>query len=1368
MGVAAGLLALVVAAAMIVDTGIGRRFITDRIANVAPESGLRIRIGSIEGSIYRSATLRDVVLLDPKGAFLRIPEARLSWHPFDFLLRNQLTIDSLDIPAADLARLPELRPTTNSGPILPNFDIALGRLNVQRLTLGAAVAGRMQVASINGSADIRDGTALINLDARSPTAGDRLRALVTVAPDRGDFDLDGDVVAPRGGVFAGIAGLDRSLTGMVRGQGTWQQWRGSIVADSDGAAIARMQMTASAGRYQLSGRAWPGVITGGVVQQLAADGLAIDADGRFADRQLSGTLNLVGDALQLDASGGVDLARNRFDALRLDAWLRRPGGILNNLDGQNIRAAIRLSGAMAGPRVEYRVTAPWLAYGSTRLTGVVASGEGIAGQAVTRLPLTLRVDRITGLGALAEGIVRNLRAEGTLRLADNVLTTDLLRVRSDGLDGNITLLANFASGDWLVGYDGALPGLEIAGLGRVDLLTDLNARRAATGGFAIDGTARATMRRLDNGFLRTLTGGLPVLNTRLAIGGDGIVRFNNLVVRSPLLNLTGQGYRRADGSFFITGEGTHRTYGPVRMVLDGPIDRPKVDLILANPLPAAQLGGVRLQLVPTAQGFSFTSTGQSILGAYTANGDILLPRGGNVVIAIERLAVGQTVARGNLSVVEGGLAGTLAIAGGGLDGTVVLDVPGGTQRIAAHLTARNASFAGANPISIARGQLDATLLLARGGTTIEATVETTGARYGSLSIARAAGTVRMVNGTGQARVTMAGARGRRFELSLVIDIAPDRYRISGNGSFAGRAIRISRPAVLRRDGSGWILEDSEMSFARGRIRASGAFGGARTAIDAALDNVPLSLLDIAYPDSGFGGSATGRIRYSATGNVPTGTAELRIARFQRAGLTDGGAPLDIGINASLATGAAAIRGVVERGGSVIGRVQARLAPLGGGDDIMRRLLTAPMSAQLRYNGDSAPLWRLANIETLALSGPVAIAADATGTLERPQISGAVRAVGARVESAATGTVLTNINAVGRFAGSRLQLRNLSGMTAGGGRVTGEGDLDLAAANGFGMDLRVNAANALLLDRDDIAARVTGAIRMFSDGAGGSISGRLRLDSGRFRLGQATAAEALPVINVIELNRPADRPQLATAARAPWMLDISVRGDDRFNVTGLGLDSDWSTDVRVRGPLDNFTILGSAEMQRGGFEFAGRRFELRSGSIRFTGSTPVDPVLDILAVSDITGIDAQVRVRGTGQRPEISFSSNPALPEDELLSRILFGSSITDISVTEAAQLGIALASLRSGDGGLDPINAIRRATGLDRLRILPANAAIGSGTSIAAGKFLTRRIYVEVITDGQGYSATRVEYQVTRWLAILAAISTLGNDSVNVRIRHDY
>ena len=57
---------------------------------------------------------------------------------------------------------------------------------------------------------------------------------------------------------------------------------------------------------------------------------------------------------------------------------------------------------------------------------------------------------------------------------------------------------------------------------------------------------------------------------------------------------------------------------------------------------------------------------------------------------------------------------------------------------------------------------------------------------------------------------------------------------------------------------------------------------------------------------------------------------------------------------------------------------------------------------------------------------------------------------------------------------------------------------------------------------------------------------------------------------------------------------------------------------------------------------------------------------------------------------------------------------------------------------------------------------------MALGKNFGRRFYVELITDGQGYSATEVEFRVTSWLSLLASISTIGRESVLVEISRDY
>jgi translocation and assembly module TamB len=464
---------------------------------------------------------------------------------------------------------------------------------------------------------------------------------------------------------------------------------------------------------------------------------------------------------------------------------------------------------------------------------------------------------------------------------------------------------------------------------------------------------------------------------------------------------------------------------------------------------------------------------------------------------------------------------------------------------------------------------------------------------------------------------------------------------------------------------------------------------------------------------------------------------------------------------------AGVRAVMASGGRTIGRAQALLRPLGQGD-VVERLIGAGLFAQVRYAGPADTLWRLTRVELFDLAGPVSIAADVSGSVRAPQIRGQVRATGARISSATTGTALTNVQAAGRFAGSQLAIQSFTADAGRGGTVTGTGRFDFAGAHGVALDLRMQANRAVLIDRDDIGATVTGPLVFTSNGAGGRIAGDVRLDASRYRLGQATVASALPRLNVREINLPGGTGDDDVAAPSPWTLTVHARAKGGLMVSGLGLSSEWSTDVNIAGTPDNPAITGRADLIRGDYEFAGREFELERGVLRFGGEVPANPALDIEADADTTGLNASIRVTGVAQKPEITFSSTPALPQDELLSRLLFGTSITNLSAPEALQLAAAVAALQDGGNGINPINAVRRAAGLDRLRILPADPQTGQGTSIAAGKYVTRRVYAEIITDGQGYSATRVEFQVTRWLSLLSSISTLGRQSGNVRVSKDY
>lgn len=1359
---------LIVAGALVwLDTGAGHRFIVSRISRVAPPSGLRIAVGRIDGSIYSKAVLRDLVLSDPKGRFFSAPLVHLDWWPFAWAY-NRLDIDRLAIPQATLHKLPKLNPSKQEGPILPDFDIRLMELRVDRLTVEKPVAGKPHVMSLRGDADVRSGRAVVDLQVRALTGKDALLLALDSRPDDDRFDMDVTVNAPKGGVIAAMAGLTQDGNLRIDGKGTWTNWAGRAVATLDGQPAIGLRLGARSGTYRLDGSVEGAVMAGnGLLQRMTAPRLALTGTGTFESRTLRGELSAVSPAVALSAKGGFGLGGGGFDNLTLDLKLTKPQALLKTMGGRDVAARVRLDGPTGSPRFEYLLAARTLAFGKTVLQDVRASGKGRKAQGgPAQIPVALSARAMEGHGDLVATLVRNFRLDGMLQLQDQKLTSNAMRIRSDKLNGTLLAIADLKTGRYDLALAGDISGLLIHGLGVVDLRTKMKAVPGARGAFTLKGDAVANMRRLDNSFFRTLGGGLPRLKSALLLGPDGQLRFSDLTLDAPHLSLKADGYRRTDGTFRFEGGGAHTQYGPLRLTLDGHIERPGIDLLLERPFNPAGLTDVAVKMAPTLAGYDFTVHGGSTLGPFDGDGQVLLPAGREATIAVRRLQVDGTTAQGALRAVTGGLDGTLDLTGS-VTGKVALSVPQDVQQIRAQLTAREASFDGPAPIIVRRGTLDATIALHPAGTTIDASLDARGVRVGPMIANRIQGTAKLVDGSGTVTASLVGQRGRLFELNGQAEISPDRVRITGGGTLDRRPIKLANAAVLTRTDDGWRLAPVTISYAGGTAQFAGRAGGETTEIDARLQKMPLSILDMAKAELGLGGMATGSIRYvRPKGGQPTGNAELRIRGLTRSGLSLSSRPIDLGVNAMLSVDRFAARAVVVDKGQTIGRAQMLLTPLGHGSTV-ERLRHAPMNAQLRYSGTADTLWRLTGIEIIDLSGPVTVSANARGTMADPSIAGSLATDNAGVDSPITGMRLTGVKARGRFSGSQLVLTEMSGAARGGGTVRGQGSFDFSVGQGVGIDLTMQADNAALLERDDIAATVTGPITIKSGGNGGVIGGDVVLNRSRFTLGRAAAVAQIPQLNVVEINRRGEEIETAEPER-PWRLDMHARARNRLTVTGLGIDSEWRADLQLGGTVTNPTVLGTAELVRGDYEFAGRTFQLREGRIRFNGNAPINPTLDIEAEADVSDIQATIKVGGTGLAPEISFTSVPALPEDELLSRILFGTSITSLSAPEALQLASAVAALQDGGGGLDPINAVRKATGLDRLRILPADTTTGQGTSVAAGKYLTRKTYVELITDGQGYSATRIEYQITRWLSVLGAVSTIGRQSMNLRASKDY
>jgi translocation and assembly module TamB len=1354
------LLFLLAVALVLLDSAPGHRFIVDQIAKLETSSGLNIRIGRIDGSIFGKSQLKNVRVADQHGVFLTSPNIKLDWT-LGAWLANKLRIDSVTAERVTLIRLPRLKPSTKKGPILPGFDIHIGELRIDRLEVGKAVGGQPRSGRVWGKADVHSGRALVELKALMNNGGDRVTFRLDAEPDRNRFDVGTRVIAPADGLVPAILGTKRAIDFTVAGKGTWERWRGSASLDLSGRPTARLALGVDQGRYRLRGKWAPAQFLTGKLHRLTVPMVTISGDATLKDRILDGQLVAASPQLRAVAKGTLDLANNRYRDLRLGIDLVKPPALFPNMTGKDVRLVWTLNGPFATADYSYRLTSKFVQFDDTGFTALRAEGRGRLSGWPMRVPIRLSARAITGVGDVAGAMLANPRIEGWLAITPKLVRGDGLKLTSAKWAGKLSLLIDLVTGRFDVQLSGAMRRYLIPGLGIVDVMTDLRVVPGPNGhGSHVAGTAKAWVRRLDNSFFRDLTGGLPTLTTNLERGGDGVVHFTNLQIYSPRLRLSGAGQRNRDGTFHIVASGRQAKYGPLKLVLDGHIERPKLNIYLERPNDSLGLRAVRLLLDPIANGFNYRASGGSKLGQFTSNGQILMPKNGATVIAIAALDAGGAHASGRLRSDPGGFSGRLTLANGSLGGTLDFSPASGAQRIEAHLTASNASFPDA--FSVRTGRVDANVVLADERTTIDGVIDARGVEASGISLARLTANAKLVNGSGQVRAAFAGRRGAAFAFSTLADVSPDRISLTGSGRIERQPLVLKQAAVLTRSGDGWALAPTNLTFNGGSATVSGR-SGSSPEVHAQLARMPLEVLDLFWPNLNLSGSASGRLDY-AWKSDRSGRLDLKVRGMSRAGLVLASKPIDVGIAAVVNGRQAALRAVAASDGTVVGRAQARFAPLGNGP-LVAELMNAPLFAQLRYNGPADTLWRLTGSEIIDMSGPLAVGADIGGRLADPQIRGSLKTDKARLESAVTGMVIDQLTAEARFSGPQLIFSRISGRTSGEGTISGSGSVTFSGGKTL-LNLALDSDHALLLNRDDVAARVTGPLRIKSDANGGVISGDLHLNKGLFQLGRASAASAVPQLDVHESGlQPED--VIEPEALHPWKLDLKLSGSN-LQVTGLGINSRWTTNLEIGGLADSPRFTGRADLIQGDYDFAGRNFRIDHGVIRFQGESPPNPLLDIHAEAQVQGLDASVIVRGTGLKPEISFASSPPLPQDELLSRILFGTSITNLSAPEALQLASAVAALQSGSGSLDPINQLRRAVGLDRLRIVPADVATGQKTAIGAGKYITRKLYVEVVTDGQGYSATQVEYQMTRWLSLLSTISTIGRSSASIRVSKDY
>ena len=431
-------------------------------------------------------------------------------------------------------------------------------------------------------------------------------------------------------------------------------------------------------------------------------------------------------------------------------------------------------------------------------------------------------------------------------------------------------------------------------------------------------------------------------------------------------------------------------------------------------------------------------------------------------------------------------------------------------------------------------------------------------------------------------------------------------------------------------------------------------------------------------------------------------------------------------------------------------------PMVPGDGPAPRVVSdGRLRGAMDWRGSVAPLFALAPLPDDRLEGQLAIDIDIAGTVSNPRAGGAIRLIEGRYENLLTGTQLRQLDLDAQFPGN-------GEVTA---RVTAtdgaEGKLNVDAATRLedaleALDVRVAIDELLVVRLDAATAAISSRINARGKPGGLTVSGETTIDRGEIRLLNPFPPSVVDVGPIIvDGDDSAAKAAAAAAEPSNVELDLKVSFPGDVFVRGRGLDSEWKGDLSIAGTSTTPEIAGSIEKVRGNFNLLSKPFDLNKGRVMFDRGRDLDPDVDVELVREDDDITGVIQVNGRASDPQIKFTSRPALPEDEVLPRVLFGRSKQSLSGAEALQLAAGVATLTRGQAGV--LDKTRENLGVDVLRLEGADSddedSLGS---LKVGKYVAEDIFVgaKQPLGGEDTTSVFVEYNIIKNVILDAEFSS--------------
>ncbi|WP_373635002.1 translocation/assembly module TamB domain-containing protein [Yoonia sp. SS1-5] len=426
---------------------------------------------------------------------------------------------------------------------------------------------------------------------------------------------------------------------------------------------------------------------------------------------------------------------------------------------------------------------------------------------------------------------------------------------------------------------------------------------------------------------------------------------------------------------------------------------------------------------------------------------------------------------------------------------------------------------------------------------------------------------------------------------------------------------------------------------------------------------------------------------------------------------------------------------------------------------------------------SAPL-ALANkaIEPRRLSGTANFDLNVNGPPAISSLGGRVTFTEGRLAAPTLSQALTDIGGQITLGGNRADVNLRANVEAGGG-VTIVGPVGLLPPNT--ADITTTLRDVRLRDPELYSSSIGGTITLRGPLQNGArVVGRLELGQTDIRVPSSSVSTLGDLPDVIHIGQSAAVQQTlqraglngqgkpaADASRGPgpsFPLDIVIDAPSRIFVRGRGLDAELGGRLSIGGTSRNVIPVGRFDLLRGRIDILQQRFELTEGNASLQGD--FEPFIRLVATTESsTGTTINIIVEGPASEPEVRFESTPELPQDEVLSQLIFGRDLDSISPLQAVQLASAVATLAGRGGGA--VDRLRRNIGLDDFDVTTNEEG---ETALRAGKYLSENVYTDVTVTSEGGTEINLNLDITDEITAKGTVDNEGDTSIGVFFERDY